>query len=223
MQEEMQIMLMEALESIARSEFKEEERPMASAILKDSAKVLARLSQKEKIILSLREGGLTLKDIGRQLNVTTERVRQIEKKAKWRVTTYLKSCIVRNMNERVELHLLLEEERELILNLKDRIPKLRALIDYIDGLSSLPYFSEPPVTVQEVLDRELRSLDLSVRAYHCLTSFLRRKLNKSEAITLRDVATLTADELLTIRGFGKKCQQEVLKRLEECGIFLRRY
>lgn len=43
---------------------------------------MVELTEKEKIVLELRSKGLTLEQIGKQINVTRERVRQIEWKAK---------------------------------------------------------------------------------------------------------------------------------------------
>ena len=81
---------------------------------------------------------------------------------------------------------------------------------------TLPLFTAIPE--QEVQQEEdftdvgIETLNLSVRAYNCL-----KRANKN---SLKDLLHMTTDELMSIKNFGKKSAEEVIKILNERGFYL---
>lgn len=66
--------------------------------------------------------------------------------------------------------------------------------------------------LRERLDRSINSLDLSVRASNCLEA---AKIN-----TVGELASMTENELLQLRSFGRTSLDEVKQKLEEVGLSL---
>lgn len=58
------------------------------------------LTPREKEILRLRAKGKTLKEVGDKLNLTMERIRQIQEKAKERKISFLK--VVKKITKRIK-------------------------------------------------------------------------------------------------------------------------
>lgn len=64
-----------------------------------------------------------------------------------------------------------------------------------------------------ILEMSIEEMDLSVRSYNCLK---RAGIN-----TVEDLVSKTEDEMIKVRNLGRKSLEEVLKRLEDFGLFLR--
>ncbi len=60
---------------------------------------------------------------------------------------------------------------------------------------------------------EIDQLGLSIRAYNCL-----RRANKTE---INQLVLMTKEELLAIRGMGRKCADEIERKLQEKGYILK--
>jgi len=67
-------------------------------------------------------------------------------------------------------------------------------------------------SVSEPLKIRIDDLDFSVRTYHCL--------KKSDIETIGDLLLKSEDDLMKIRNFGKKCLEEVVRKLEPLGFSL---
>lgn len=64
-----------------------------------------------------------------------------------------------------------------------------------------------------VLDMNIAELELSVRAYNVL--------HRAKIYTVGDLANMTPKELEKVRNLGRKCYQEVLAKMKECGVSLK--
>ncbi|HRR89874.1 MAG TPA: DNA-directed RNA polymerase subunit alpha C-terminal domain-containing protein, partial [Eubacteriales bacterium] len=67
---------------------------------------------------------------------------------------------------------------------------------------------------QKVLEMSVEDLDLSVRSYNCLK---RASIN-----TVEDLTKKTEEDMLKVRNLGRKSLEEVIKKLEDLGLSLRR-
>ncbi len=68
-----------------------------------------------------------------------------------------------------------------------------------------PHWSDP-----NVYNMPIEDLNLSMRGYNCL--------RRSGLLTVGQVVTKSARELLELRNFGRKCYDELRDRLDEYGI-----
>ncbi len=95
------------------------------------------------------------------------------------------------------------------------IEKAAPIAQFSGELISIPTIVEP-VKVEEVVDQRktlsIEELELSVRAYNCLK---RANIN-----SLGELLSLSYNELMNIKNFGKKSADEVLERLHAMGMHL---
>ena len=61
-------------------------------------------------------------------------------------------------------------------------------------------------------DMPIEKLDISVSTYNCL--------KRSGVSTVGDLSTMTKERLMRVRNLSKRNYDEILKKLEEIGIFL---
>lgn len=66
----------------------------------------------------------------------------------------------------------------------------------------------------KILEMTIEELDLSVRSYNCLK---RAGINTVEELTLR-----TEEDMIKVRNLGKKSLEEVIQKLEELGLSLKK-
>lgn len=95
------------------------------------------------------------------------------------------------------------------------IEKIAPIAQFSGEAISLPTAAEP-AKVEEVVDQRkalsIEELELSVRAYNCLK---RANIN-----SLGELLSLSYNELMNIKNFGKKSADEVLERLHAMGLHL---
>ena len=95
------------------------------------------------------------------------------------------------------------------------IEKMAPIAQFSGESISIPAAVEP-VKVEEVVDQRkalsIEELELSVRAYNCLK---RANIN-----SLGELLSLSYNELMNIKNFGKKSADEVLERLHAMGLHL---
>lgn len=95
------------------------------------------------------------------------------------------------------------------------IEKMAPVAQFSGESISLPTQVEP-VKVEEAVDQRkllsIEELELSVRAYNCLK---RANIN-----SLGELLSLSYNELMNIKNFGKKSADEVLERLHAMGMHL---
>lgn len=70
--------------------------------------------------------------------------------------------------------------------------------------------SRPPLLRNDLLDRSVDELDLSVRAYNCLKN--------ADIRTIRDLVRKTEREMLSTKNFGKKSLTEIKDMLHGMGL-----
>lgn len=96
------------------------------------------------------------------------------------------------------------------------IEQLAPVAQFSGEAISLPTASEPIIKAEEAVDQRVQlsieELELSVRAYNCLK---RANIN-----SLGELLSLSYNELMNIKNFGKKSADEVLERLHAIGLHL---
>lgn len=159
------------------------------------------LSDREKMVLCDIINGYTLEDVGEELGLTRERIRQIFNKALRRFSTALRSY-KKLLNEHIELRgevLRLKAEA----NAKDReIYLLRKKLNIEE--------QTPEEAKKKVLFTKITELGLSVRAMNCLKA--------ADIMTLNELIKTKKTTLLKFRNFGKKTMQEIDKLVKSYGL-----
>lgn len=169
------------------------------------------LTPREEAILEQREKGLTLEQVGKNFNVTRERIRQIETKAHRKIIARLRRRLDK-INAEIIVDLSDEErlpqmEKDLIVQLRNKIPVLKKLLTYIESLEQLV---PEHVINDSYLDQKIEVLDLSVRSHNAL-----RRANIN---TLRDLAQHPVYELMKIRNLGRQSLKEIIIKAEDAGL-----
>ena len=158
---------------------------------------LDTLTEREADILQKRFGDkMTLKSIGEMHGVGAERIRQIAFKAMRKMrhpsrTNMFKAVSATELQEQNIKFQKLSQEYEILSRALELCTAKKA------------------TTVQS----SISELDLSTRSYNCL-----RGAGKD---TLRDITEMTRDELAKIRNMGRKSVEEVVRKIEICGLILK--
>ena len=97
---------------------------------------------------------------------------------------------------------LLNEHLALFIDLSDNAKNTEILVEKEEGKK------------EKVLEMSIEELDLSVRSYNCLK---RAGIN-----TVEDLACKTEEEMMKVRNLGRKSLEEVVAKLEELGLSLRK-
>lgn len=96
------------------------------------------------------------------------------------------------------------------------IEKMASIAQFSGESLVIPTKVEPVKAVEEAVDQRktlsIEELELSVRAYNCLK---RANIN-----SLGELLSLSYNELMNIKNFGKKSADEVLERLHAMGMHL---
>lgn len=165
---------------------------------------LSTLYERERKIIELHYGeGLTLDEIAEGLNLTKERVRQIEFKALQKLKMPLRSDLILGSDECDALC--------------ERIEKLKKLeIDrqsYLDGLKTkLHELEQIEVKQNELLNtyKTIDDINLSNRTYNALKN--------SGYTNLSDIIKLSSNEIYNIAKLGHKSIKELKNTLTELGF-----
>lgn len=150
------------------------------------------LTEREIYVIKMRFiKQLTLKHIGKLLNVGTERIRQIEAKALHKLRRkYIMNVLVYKIDNDIE------NKKQELNRLKDEIDKYNNLIES-KGLVNKDY--------------DIFELKFSIRTTNCL---VRRNIDSLEKL----VKYTLNGEILKVRNLGKKCYFEILDKLQELKI-----
>lgn len=164
---------------------------------------LATLTEREVRVIRQRfVEKKTLKDTGITEGITRERVRQIEAKAIRKLRHPSRNILFRGVSY-----------TEVKAHWADYY-KLKAEYDQVfaayQALSDRP--AEEVVRENDILQKPLEDLDLSVRSYNCL-----RRAGRN---TVGDVSKMTDVELSKVRNLGRKSAEEIKARLAEYGLTL---
>jgi RNA polymerase sigma factor (sigma-70 family) len=160
------------------------------------------LTERENKVLQMRyEWGMSLEEVGSELGVTKERIRQIEARA------------IRKMRMR-KLDIMcapaIDYRKELSDNevLRNQVNYLQSELDRIRGISTLQ--KEESDKKRSVMETSIDELNLSVRAYNCCK---RAGIN-----TLGDLSMKTLGDMCHVRNLGRHSLQEIEKKMAEYGL-----
>lgn len=160
------------------------------------------LGERERRCLEMRRrDDMTLEEIGKKMNVSRERVRQIVAKAerKIRHPARIRKMQVVPYTEFAEL----QREHELLK------AKYEALSSRIET-ETAKEISEK-AREQTVLEKPIEVLDLSIRSYNCLK---RAKCN-----IIADVVELEkSGKMPQVRNLGRRSAEEIRQKLAEVGL-----
>ncbi|MDO4732030.1 MAG: DNA-directed RNA polymerase subunit alpha [Bacillota bacterium] len=98
----------------------------------------------------------------------------------------------------------------------------RILCEYLELFTGLTESQAPAVTLVDKADDQkgtrpemtIEELDLSVRSYNCL--------KRAGIHTAQELASRTEEEMMKVRNLGRKSLEEVVAKLEELGMSLRK-
>jgi DNA-directed RNA polymerase sigma subunit (sigma70/sigma32) len=164
------------------------------------------LTEREETVLRWRyKERLTLEKTGKQVGVTTERIRQIQAKAlrKLRHPSRTKNFSIVPYEEYYELfkkHETLIREYALLERAYEEIANHKNINCSVEEVAEQ--------AAKMVLT--LEDLELSVRSYNCLK---RKGIN-----TLRDLTEISEAELMKIRNLGRKSYLEIKNAMVRWGV-----
>jgi len=91
--------------------------------------------------------------------------------------------------------------------------QLNHFVDLSDEVSTADIIEKKEDTgKEEILERTIEELDLSVRAFNCL--------KRAGVNTVGDLINKSPDEMMKVRNLGKKSLEEVISKLESLGFNL---
>ena len=174
-------------------------------------KSLEDLTEREQKVLYMRHNNhMTLEQVGKELGVTRDRIRQIEAKAirKLRSPRHYKHW----MFDTVEKGWEIAKERDALklenISLREKLSKVMESLGMKKDAGELL----EPVQKEIDMDLPIDNLELSVRSYNCL--------KRAGYDKLSDFTGKTMDDLMKCRNLGRKSLSEVVERLREHGIEL---
>lgn len=178
--------------------------------------MLQKLHDREReVILCRYEDGLTHDEVAKRLNVTRERIKQIEAKA-LRKLRYANGWVLIGKNrvvsameiqKQLENDIAIRTKHEVIQALDDKVESLRKIIKDCTENAIKKYLASDP-------DLKIEELDFSVRTYKCL---------KNVGInTVRDIRKRSVLELSQIHNLGFQSLTEIEEKMAALGFKLRK-
>lgn len=171
--------------------------------------VLATLTPREhEVIICRYAKKLTLREIGKQQNVTQERIRQISAKALRKLRSSqrknkLLSVSFEELQNKINEYSDLESKYNLLQNAYFVISDEKA------NSKSMEELAEIAINLQS----QIEYLDFSVRTFNCL--------RRAGITTLSDLVSKTETEVRKIRNLGNKCVGEILYTLKKLNLNLK--
>lgn len=169
--------------------------------------------RERKVLISRGIRKMSVEQIGKELNVTRERIRQIEAKA-------LRKFRKRNLRNQVFLGIDYYKRFEEAKNEGRKIAS-QEMTDMLEDFKTLYYKekkqeliqSEKSRIYQQVMETSIEDMGLSTRSKNCLR---RKKL-----FTIGDIIHLKKSDLMEIRCLGKRSYDEIIRALRERGVELK--
>lgn len=156
------------------------------------------LYEREKgIVLGILEGGKTFVEVGKDYDLTAERVRQIFNKAIRRLRYAFQQYVAEQDKLHKELERLRTENLSLRMIIKDA---------NLDETKRHDFSTEQA----RILATPIKDLDMSIRAKNCLRA--------AELYTLSEVLQTPIRDILKLRNFGKKSVREIRDIFDKLGI-----
>ena len=175
---------------------------------RDLLAMLQTLTPREQRVLELRfRDGLTLKDTGKELNVTQERIRQIEANALRKLchpsrSKGYASVPYKQYMQEVRAREKAEERLDWILQhgeYKVQMTDDGEIRTHSDAKAGTPPYSLP-----------LDELDFSVRTFNCLA--------RANVTNVAKIVGMTEEELYHIRNLGRKSVEEIVRKIHSLGL-----
>ena len=160
------------------------------------------LTERENKVLQMRyEWGMSLEEVGKELGVTRERIRQVEARA-------IRKMRMRKLD--IMCAPVIDYRKELSDNevLRNQVNYLQSELDRIRGISELPRAEADKK--RSIMETSIDELNLSIRAYNCCK---RAGIN-----TLGDLSMKTLDDMQHVRNLGRRSLQEIEQKMAEYGL-----
>jgi len=97
---------------------------------------------------------------------------------------------------------ILSEHLNLFINLTDHVDDVEIMVEVEDDEK------------EKVLEMTVEELDLSVRSYNCL--------KRASIDTVDELISKSPEDMMQVRNLGKKSLEEIIEKLEELGLGLRK-
>lgn len=92
---------------------------------------------------------------------------------------------------------------------------LKLFVDMVENMAGMEILSSDGVDEEKkILEMPVEELEFSVRSYNCL--------KRAGIQTVADLTGMTEDEMLKVRNLGKKSLEEVMTKLSDLGLDLRK-
>lgn len=175
---------------------------------------IALLTEREaKIIHMYYQYDMTHRQIAKEFCLTEERIRQIKVRAIRKLShpSRLK-WVINGVQGEIAKHVQQAQEHVICNELKTAISNIAKIAE------SLPTMTDDEIirhaAAENNLDTPISELDLSVRSFNCL--------KRRGIYTLRDLTSLTVDELMETRNLGKRSFEEIIEKVHEYGLEFRK-
>lgn len=143
----------------------------------------------------------TLEEIGKIIDVTRERIRQIEQKAINKLTHYKSAFLFEE-----------EKKEEFKQEIKDQLT-YEAALEIVKEHLQVTSEKEVVDILTKPSNEPIESLDLIPRSYHCL--------RRAGIQTIADLLNRTEEDLHKIRNMGRKSVKEIKAKLDELNLSLK--
>lgn len=169
------------------------------------------LTPREQKVLELRYvENKTLEEAAKELDVTRERIRQIENKTVYKLNLPKYREKVFSNDYDYEIIKLREEKELLISDIRKEISILKPFLEWVNAFPQDLIQAKKKINYQAVLLRPISDLDLSVRSYNCL--------KRAGIDTIEDLLQKDGYDLQKIRNMGRKSLKEIYNKVHEKGF-----
>lgn len=172
--------------------------------------VLGTFSERTADIVRRRACGETIESIGNSYGVSRERIRQIEAKA-YRMMRHPSRQVVLKLG----LHDKGQAEAEIAAERAALVEQYKEKLRYLDSAYVKAKNALEKETIKKMPaleDVSLADMDLSVRSFNCL--------RRAGIRTVADFVGYDYDKLAAIRNLGRKSVNEIIRRLEDYGVYI---
>lgn len=193
------------------------------------------LTPREEKVLELRNQGLTLEQVGKELGITRERIRQIEMKANYKLEYAKKRELNEVRNDCIKAIKWLRENRNsektymidaCLDTIEKEVRKLDVVISVLNGEYDFDIEQEINKEQHPILDKPIADLNLSVRSYNCLMRYftfgcINYGKQPIDEPKVKDLCNLTEEDLMKVKNLGFKSLKEIKDKLESLGLKLK--
>lgn len=160
--------------------------------------------REETVLFAIFKENKTLEETGKEFGVTRERIRQVQIKALKKLKRRKNYFEVGDYASKEQLA---KQDYEKYLEEKHKEWDYESAKAYV-----IAYETGLTEEKRKALEIPIEELDLSVRSYNCL--------RRANILTIKQLLTMTQEDLLKVRNMGKKSAKEIVIKLEEKGLEL---